>query len=132
MVLDVDARNAVACGGHDEGVIEADLERSGLDFPVPIDRARSQAHVPFADGPRPVACRFQHGWQRGPSWFDEQRRVAREHAGSLLAPRIFACHQRVPRRRAGGRRRVGGGTSHALGGQAVQIGCFDFRCPVAA
>ena len=55
VVLDVDAGHAVAGGGDDEGVVEADLERAGLDLAVPVEVAGAQAEVPFADDAGAVA-----------------------------------------------------------------------------
>ena len=56
LVLDVNARDAVARGGHDEGVVEPDVPQSRSDFAVPLLPGRlSQAEVPFADGAGDVA-----------------------------------------------------------------------------
>ena len=40
VVLDVHAGHAVAGGGDDEAVVEADLQRAGLDLAVPVELAR--------------------------------------------------------------------------------------------
>src|SRR3989442_12055622 len=60
VILDIDARHAVAGGRDDERVVKADFERSWLDFTVPIHLALSQAKVPFADDDRGVPNLFQN------------------------------------------------------------------------
>ena len=60
MVLDEDAGHAVAGGGHDEAIVEADLERAGLDLAVPIEGSSlAQAEVPLADDAGRVAGLFE-------------------------------------------------------------------------
>ena len=99
-------RHAVAGGGHDEGLVEADLERAGLDLAVPVGAAVAEAEVPLADDARGVAGLLQ------------QRRQ-RERPGSMISaaspgrmpvpflpPGVLAGQQRVARRRAGRGRRV--------------------------
>ena len=54
-VLDVDARHAVAGGGDEEAVVEADVERAGRDVAVPVEVARAQPEVPLADDAGRVA-----------------------------------------------------------------------------
>ena len=59
MVLHIDARHAVAGRGHDEGVVEADLERPGLDLAVPIRPA-------FCRRGRDATCR-RRPWRSRPA-----------------------------------------------------------------
>ena len=61
----IDAGYAVACGGHDEGVVKAHICRSGGDGPVPVNIAAAQAQVPFADGGGAVVRLLREGPQRG-------------------------------------------------------------------
>ena len=114
VVLDVNTRHAVAGRGHDEAVVEADLERAGLDVAVPVDRACAPGPGATCrrrpSGSRPSSARRQRRAAR----FDDQPGVARQDAGSLLAPGIFAGQQRVARGRAGRRRRVGVGEVQPL------------------
>jgi hypothetical protein len=49
-VLDIDGRNAVASGGHDERVLEAHVVGTRGDLAVPVGAGlRTEAEVPFAD-----------------------------------------------------------------------------------
>ena len=70
VVLDVDARHAVARGRDDEAVVEADFERAGLDLAVPIGLAVAEAEVPFADDAGGVAGLLQ---DRRPAWCGRAR-----------------------------------------------------------
>ena len=56
-VLDIDARDAVAGGGHEKAVVEAEFVRAGLhDFiPIRLARARAEAEMPFAHDAGDVA-----------------------------------------------------------------------------
>ena len=78
MVFDVDAWHAIAGGRDDESVVEADLERAGLDLAVPIDRAVTQSEMPFADDAGRVAGLLQHRGERGTPGRDDQGRVPRQ------------------------------------------------------
>ena len=58
-------------------VVEADVERAGLDLAVPVGVAgRAEAEVPLADDAGRVAGALQHRRQRRPAGLDDQRRVA--------------------------------------------------------
>ena len=66
VVFHVDAGDAVAGGGHEKGVVEADFERAGFDFVVPIDGlvARAKAEVPLAHHAGRVTGLLEHRRQR--------------------------------------------------------------------
>ena len=131
-ILDVDARHAVARGGNDEGVIEAHFERAGLDFAVPVRFAVAQAQVPLSHAPGGVARLLEHGRERRAARLDDQGGVAGQNPGAGFAERVFPGHERVARRRAGGRRRMAVGEAHAARRQPVHVGSLHARGAVAA
>ena len=59
--------------------------------------------------------------ERRPARLDDQPGVARQDARPLLPPGILAGQQRIPRRRAGRRRRVGVGEVQPLPRQPVDV-----------
>ena len=102
LVLDVNARDAVARGGHDEGVVEPDVPQSRSDFAVPLLPGRlSQAEVPFADGAGDVARGFEQVGQRILLRRDDHAGVARGDSRTRFPPRVLSREQAVARRRAG-------------------------------
>lgn len=99
-VLDVDAGDAVAGRGQDEGRVETELERAGLDCAVPVDEPRPEAQVPFPHHARRLPRGLEDGGERGAPRLDDERRVAREDAGPLLPPGELARQEPVARGRA--------------------------------
>lgn len=94
LVLDVDARHAVARGGHDERIVESDLFESRGDVPVPVlPAAFAQSEVPFAYGTGRVA-RIAEGRGEGRrAGTDNHARVAGGDARAGYAPRVDARKQ---------------------------------------
>ena len=127
---DEHAGHAVAGRRHDEGVVEADLQRARLDRAVPVDRAGPQPEVPLADDPRRVARPLQHRGQGLAPRLDDEGGVAGEDARPLPSPGVFARQQGVAGRRAGRRRRVRVGEPQALPRQPVDVRRADPRRPV--
>ena len=84
-------------------VVEADLERAGLDLAVPVDVALAQAEVPLADDAGRVARLLEHRRQRRPAGLDDQRASPGRMPVPCLRHGVLAGQQRVARRRAGGR-----------------------------
>ena len=58
---------------------------------------------------------------------DDQRRIAREHACTLLSPGIFACHERKSRGRTRSRARMCVRKTDTFLRQPVKVGRTDFR-----
>src|SRR6516164_3367139 len=119
--LDVHAGHAVAGGGKDERVIEADFQRSRLDFTVPIRSFFAQSEVPFAYRASNISGLLEHKREGIPSRLDDQRRITWQNAGAALPPGIFAGHQRISRGRTGGRWRMRIAEAHALFRQPVDV-----------
>ena len=132
MAPDEHAGHAVAGRRHDEGVVEADLERARPDRAVPVDRAGPEPEVPLADDPRRVARPLQHRGQGLAPRLDDEGGIARQDARPLPSPGIFPREQGVSRRRAGRRRGVRVGEPQALPRQPVDVRRADPRRPVAA
>ena len=132
MILDEHARHAVARRGDDVAVVEADLERPGLDFAVPIGMATAETQVPFADDACCIAGILQHRGKRDAARLDDQRRVAGQNAGSFLPPGVFAGEHRVTRRRASGSRRMGIGKAKPFAGEPIDVRRVDCGGAVAA
>ena len=123
-VFDIDAGNAVACGGHDEGVVEADIGRGRGDGFVPVDVAAAQSEVPFADGCCAVAGLLHEGTEGGGfiARGQDEGCITWQNAGAALAPGILAGEQGIAR---GGTHGVGAvriGEEQALIGQLLHMG----------
>ena len=64
VVLNIDARDAVAGRGDEVGGVEADFERSRRDVAVPVDIAITQTQVPLADDGGRIPGLFQNRGKR--------------------------------------------------------------------
>ena len=121
-VFDIDGGHAIAGRGHDERMVEADVVRARPDVAVPVRSTLGpEPEMPLADDPCGIACAAQHRRQRGPARLDDQRRVARQDAGSRLTEGVLAGQQRVTRRRAGSRRRMGIGEAQSALRQTIDV-----------
>lgn len=131
-ILHIDAGHAVARGGHDEGVIEAHVCRSGGDGTVPVNVAAAQAQVPLADGRGAVACLLHEGAQRGGlvSRGQDEGCIPRQDAGALLPPGILPGEQRVARGGAHGVGAVRIGEEQSLVCKALHIRARDLLTAV--
>lgn len=133
-IVDVNGGDAVAGGGHDEAVVEAEVEWAGFDFAVPVGAAiRAEAEVPLADDGGFVAGGLHDGADGGGAGFDGDGGVAWGDGGAgLLAPRVDAGEESA----AGGRASGGGGVAvgeHAtVGGDFVEVGGFGVFGALAA
>ena len=97
MVFDIDARDAIAGGGNQVAVVEADFERAGFDIGVPIEIARAETEVPFADDAAGVAGRFQSAGKRLCARRNDQLRIAGQNRRAGLAPGAAATRPRSRR-----------------------------------
>ena len=131
-VLDEDRRHAVARGGHDEGVSEADLIRRRVDLLIPVHVARAETEVPLTDHARGVAEFGEAGGHRRATRLNDEASIAGQHAGALTTPGVFARQERIARRRAGGGRAVARGEAGALRGKLIEIRGRDDLRAVAA
>ena len=75
-VFHEDRRHAVAGGGHDEGVSEADLIGRRVDLLVPVHIARAEAEVPLTHDAGRVTELGEAGGHRRAARFDDEACIA--------------------------------------------------------
>ncbi len=123
VVLHVHGRHAVAGGGHEEGVVEADLQRAGLDFVVPLRPfVAAETEMPLADGAGRVARLLQERGDRRRAGRNRKGHVPRRNArAGLLPPRVRAGENGATRRRAGRSRRMGVGVAKPFLREPIKI-----------
>ena len=130
VIFHIHARHTVAGRGHEEGVVEANLERAGRDLAVPIRPAcAAETEVPFTDDAGFVSGGFQKRGKCGRARRDAERRIARcDGRTRLLPPRVAAREECAPSGRAGGRGRVGIGEAATVLRELVENGrLHEFR-----
>ena len=132
MVLNEYARDAIAGGGDDEAVIEADLQWTRLDRAVPVDVSGAQPEVPFSNACRRIACTAENARNGHRAGIDNQCRVSGKDAGPALAPGILPCQQRIAAGGAGRGGRVGIGEAKPLPGQMIDVRRLHLGRAVAA
>ncbi len=128
MVLYKHAGDVAVVLRHGEVVVEADLQRSWLEFRGVVGAVLrimlrvAVAEVPFADGRRLVAVRLEQGGHVESPRLDEQRREGAERfVFQRGAPAVAAREQRVARRRANRGSRVRIRKAASLARQPVDI-----------
>src|SRR5678815_5112587 len=94
LILDIDARYAIASRRHEEGIIEADFAGARFCLSVPVDLALSEPEMPLADNARRVARTFQNGWQSRASGLDDEIGVDGQDSGAFLSKRVLAREHR--------------------------------------
>ena len=109
---------------HTEVVIETHLQRPGDGQLVPV---RAIAQMPFADGRRTIALRFE---QRG--YVHPVRLEVVVVALPVQPPRITSREQSIARRRTDRRGRMRVGEPHAVAGEPVKVRRLDLRRTVAS
>ena len=107
-----------------ELVIEAEFERAGFEFLGVVDAPLGAvAEVPFADKAGGIAVLFQERGDGRAGGFDQERieRVGDAAVVQRRAPTVAARDERVARRRADRRRRVGVGETSSFAREAVEV-----------
>ena len=132
-VANVNTGHAVAGGGHDEAEVETGFVRAGFDCAVPVRPAlRPEAEVPLAHRASRVARAAQRERQRASLGFDDQARIAGQHAGAAFAPRVFPSEHGVARWRAGGGSAVAVGEAQPFAREPVHVGRLHGLRAIAA
>ena len=111
-------------------VIETKFERSGFELLGVIDPRRGAvAEMPFADEAGGVAVLLQERGDRGARRLDEEwiEGVGDATVIERRAPTVAACDERVARRRANRRRRIGIGETSPFARETVEVGRLNER-----
>jgi hypothetical protein len=116
-----------------EEMVEAQLQRAGLEIGVPIRAGlAAEAKMPLAEAHRRVALLPEDARHRGSCRVHDQRAGIHHRPPETAAERILARQQRVTRRRADRGRRMCVGEPPALGGEPVDVRRLHLRRAVAA
>jgi len=75
-VVDQHRGHAIKRAGHEDTLVDGDVEQAGANLAVPVDMAIVQAKMPFPDQACGVAGLFQHGGQGVMAWPNERRGIA--------------------------------------------------------
>ena len=128
-----DARHAIAGRRKEEGVIEAQFERAGLDHRIVIEVAAAEPQMPFAHLPRRIAGFFQERGDGRLRGVDGKRGLAAEDMIALgVAEGVLAGDERIAGWRADRGRGVGVGEADAFAGELIDVRRLDLGRAIAA
>src|SRR5690606_23802863 len=94
-VFYIDGGDPVLCSGHNEGIVETDLIRSGRYPSIPVYLSGAKAQMPLAYYSGVITSLLQHFGQRLLLCIDQQRCGAGQDLCVAVAPGINPCKQRI-------------------------------------
>ncbi len=130
VIFHVDKGGPIVAGRYTEIVVEAHLQRSRLQLPIPVRLVLAKAKIPLADTSHAIARRLEQGRHRRASDFDQQGFISlADKSFQATPPAITPSQDSIAGGRTHRRWRMGIGKAYSFASQTIDVGVWTRVAP---